>query len=244
MPGNEAEPAIWFVGAGPGDPDLITVKGRALLEKADVLLYAGSLVNPALVTISPAAEKINSWGMKLDALVSLMTARARAGKTVVRLHSGDPSLYGSIVEQIAELKKNHIAVRIVPGVSSAFAAAAALTTEFTPRGVSETLIITRPVGKTLEKDDIAELSKVPATMAFYLGSEHFFEITKKLSCPPDTPAVIVYHASWPDQQIITGTVDDIAQKAQAAGITRSALLIVGQAVLGTGSEYQRSHLYS
>jgi precorrin-4/cobalt-precorrin-4 C11-methyltransferase len=244
MPGNDEGLGIWFVGAGPGDPELITVKGRALLDKADVLLYAGSLVNPALVASSPAPEKVDSWGMHLEDLVSLMTERVKQGKTVVRLHSGDPALFGSIVEQIAELKKQHITVRIVPGVSSVFAAAAALATEYTPRGVSDTLIITRPAGKTLEKDYIAELSQYPATMAFFLGSEHFADITEKLACPRDTPAAVVYHASWPDEQVITGTVADIAGKAKDAGIVRSALLIVGQAVRGIDSGYQRSHLYS
>ena len=244
MPGNDDKPVIWFVGAGPGDPELITVRGRTLLDKADLLVYAGSLVNPALVAASPAAEKVDSWGMQLDAIVSLMAERAMQGKTVVRLHSGDPALYGSIVEQIAELERRGLAVRIVPGVSSVFAAAAALGTEFTPKGVSDTLIITRPAGKTLETDSIAALSQSPATMAFFLGSGHFSEITKKLSCPRDTPAVVVYHASWPDQTIISGTVADIAQKARDAGITRSALLIVGRAVRGTESGYTRSHLYS
>ncbi len=244
MPGNNQNMVIWFVGAGPGDPELITVKGKALLDRADVLLFAGSLVNPALVASSPAAEKVDSWGMHLDDMVALMADRVRKGKTVVRLHSGDPALYGSIVEQIAELHKLNITVQIVPGVSSVFAAAAALTTEFTPRGVSETLIITRPAGKTLDKDYIAELSQYPATMAFFLGSEHFFDITEKLACSPDTPAAVIFHASWPDQQIIYGTVADIAQKAQVAGITKSALLIVGKAVKGTESGYQRSHLYS
>ena len=244
MPGNDDGQVIWFVGAGPGDPELITVKGRALLDTADVLLYAGSLVNPALVASCPAAERVDSWGMHLDDMVSLMTERVKQGKTVVRLHSGDPALYGSIVEQIAELKKRQIAVRIVPGVSSVFAAAAALNTEYTPRGVSDTLIITRPAGKTLEKDSIAELSQYPATMAFFLGSEHFADITEKLACTRETPAAVVYHASWSDERIITGTVADIAGKAMDAGITRSALLIVGQAVRGIDSGYQRSHLYS
>ena len=237
-------PVIWFVGAGPGDPELITVRGRKLSDTAEVLIFAGSLVNPALVATSPAPEKVDSWGMKLKDIVALMTDRAHKGKRVVRLHSGDPSLYGSIVEQIAELEKGGISVRIVPGVSSVFAAAAALGTEYTPKGVSDTLIITRPAGKTLERDYIPELSEIPSTLAFFLGSEHFFGITQKLSCPPDTPAVVIYHASWLDQQIIRGTVADIAQKAQAAGITKSALLIVGQAVLGTASEYSKSHLYS
>ncbi len=244
MPGNDEKNEVWFVGAGPGDPELITVKGRALLDQADVLLYAGSLVNPALVASSPAPEKIDSWGMHLDDMVSLMADRVMKGKIVVRLHSGDPALFGSIVEQIDGLKKHTISVRIIPGVSSVFAAAAALTTEFTPRGVSETLIITRPAGKTLEKDFIAELSQYPATMAFFLGSEHFADITRKLACPKDTPAAVIFHASWPDQLIITGTVATIAEKAKDAGITRSALLIVGKAVQGIDSGYQRSHLYS
>lgn len=244
MPGNDDKTVVWFVGAGPGDPELITVKGRALLDRADLLLYAGSLVSPALVASSPASEKVDSWGMHLDDMVNLMAARVNEGKTVVRLHSGDPALFGSIVEQIAELKKRTVTVRIVPGVSSVFAAAAALGTEFTLSGVSETLIITRPAGKTLEKDYIPELSQYPATMAFFLGSGHFADITKKLACPQDTPAAVIFHASWPDQQVITGTVADIAQKAQDAGITRSALLIVGRAVRGIDSGYQRSHLYS
>lgn len=244
MPGNDDGNIVWFVGAGPGDPELITVKGRALLDRADVLVFAGSLVSHALVASSRAEEKVDSWGMHLEDIVALMAERVRQKKTVVRLHSGDPALYGSIVEQIASLEKQKITVRIVPGVSSVFAAAAALSTEFMPRGVSETLIITRPAGKTLRDDNISGLSQYPATMAFFLGSEHFPEIIQKLRCPKDTPAAVVFHASWPDQEVITGTVADIAQKAKEAGITRSALLIVGQAVRGTGSGYQRSHLYS
>jgi len=244
MPGNDDAGGVWFVGAGPGDPDLITVKGRALLDRADVLIYAGSLVSPALVASCPAPEKVDSWGMHLDDMVSLMADRVKQKKTVVRLHSGDPALFGSIVEQIAELKKQNITVRIVPGVSSVFAAAAALATEFTPRGVAETLIITRPAGKTLERDHIAGLSRFPATMAFFLGSGHFADITEKLACPKDTPAAVIFHASWPDELVITGTIADIAGKAEDAGITRSALLIVGRAVRGIDSGYQRSHLYS
>lgn len=244
MPGSDEKNTIWFVGAGAGDPELITVKGRKLLDKAEVLIYAGSLVSPALVETCPAPEKIDSWERKLDDIVAIMIDRAKKGKRVVRLHSGDSAIFGSIVEQIAELEKAGLTVKIVPGVSSVFAAAAALTTEYTPKGVADTLIITRPAGKTLEKDYIPELSKVPATMAFFLGSEHFSEITEKLSCPKDTPAVVIFHASWPDQKIIRGTVADIAQKAQDAGITRSALLIVGRSVLGTASGFKRSHLYS
>ncbi|MBI0583887.1 MAG: cobalt-precorrin-4/precorrin-4 C(11)-methyltransferase, partial [Methanomassiliicoccus sp.] len=143
---------VWFVGAGPGDPDLITLKGNELLVFADVLIYAGSLVSPALVERSGAEVKLDSWGMNVEQMVSIMVEAATAGKRVVRLHSGDPSLYGSIVEQIAELERHGVEVRIVPGVSSLFAASAALKTQYTLKGVTETLIVTRPAGETLDED--------------------------------------------------------------------------------------------
>jgi precorrin-4/cobalt-precorrin-4 C11-methyltransferase len=235
---------VWFVGAGPGDPDLITVKGLSLLKDADVLIYAGSLVNPVLIDRSDAKTKLDSWGMDLEELVMAMESAARSGKTVVRLHSGDPSLYGAIVEQIDELEKRGIAVGIVPGVSSLFAAAAALGTQLTLRGVSETLIVTRPAGKTLEQDQIRELSRHGATMVIFLGTEKLGEITKKLACPPDTPAAVIYHASWPDQKIVRGTVGDIAEKARKNGIERTALLVVGGVLDPEKKGHTRSYLYS
>jgi precorrin-4/cobalt-precorrin-4 C11-methyltransferase len=235
---------VWFVGAGPGDPDLITVKGLSLLKDADVLIYAGSLVNPVLIDRSDAKTKLDSWGMDLEELVMAMESAARSGKTVVRLHSGDPSLYGAIVEQIDELEKRGIAVGIVPGVSSLFAAAAALGTQLTLRGVSETLIVTRPAGKTLEQDQIRELSRHGATMVIFLGTEKLGEITKKLACPPDTPAAVVYHASWPDQKIVRGTVGDIAEKSRKNGIERTALLVVGGVLDPEKKGHTRSYLYS
>jgi precorrin-4/cobalt-precorrin-4 C11-methyltransferase len=238
------EERIWFVGAGPGDPDLITVKGLSLLQGADVLIYAGSLVNPELVARSNATIKLDSWGMDLEALVAVMEEAVRSGKKVVRLHSGDPSLYGAIVEQIDELEKRGIAAGIVPGVSSLFATAAALGTQLTLRGVSESLIITRPAGRTLEQDQIQELSRHGATMVIFLGTEKLGEITKKLDCPADTPAAVVYHASWPDQKIVRGTVGDIARKAQENGIEHTALLVVGGVLDPTKSGHSRSHLYS
>jgi precorrin-4/cobalt-precorrin-4 C11-methyltransferase len=173
-----------------------------------------------------------------------MESAVKAGKTVVRLHSGDPSLYGAIVEQIDELEKRGIAVGIVPGVSSLFAAAAALGTQLTLRGVSESLIVTRPAGKTLKKDQIAELSRQGATMVIFLGAEKLDEITKKLLCPPDTPAAVVYHASWPDQKIVRGTVKDIAKKATDNGIDRTALLVVGGVLDPEKWGHTRSYLYS
>jgi precorrin-4/cobalt-precorrin-4 C11-methyltransferase len=238
------EAKVWFVGAGPGNPDLITVKGLSLLLKADVLIYAGSLVNPALIARSGAIVKIDSWGMHLDDLITAMVTPSRSGKTVVRLHSGDPSLYGAIVEQIEELEKQGIAVEIVPGVSSLFAAAAALGTQLTLRGVSETLVVTRPAGKTLTHDQITELSALGTTLVIFLGTEKLSEITKKLTCPQDTPAAVIYHASWPDQKIVRGTIADIAQKAQDEGIEHTALLIVGGVVDPQRKGHTRSYLYS
>jgi len=235
---------VWFVGAGPGDPDLITIKGLSLLKKADVLIYAGSLVNPVLIARSDAKTKLDSWGMDLEELVLAMESAVNAGKMVVRLHSGDPSLYGAIVEQIEELEKRGIAVDIVPGVSSLFAAAAALGTQLTLRGVSESLIVTRPAGKTLDHDQIRELSGHGATMVIFLGAEKLAEITKKLLCPPDTPAAVIYHASWPDQKIVRGKVGDIAEKALDNGIERTALLVVGGVLDPQKRGHTRSYLYS
>jgi precorrin-4/cobalt-precorrin-4 C11-methyltransferase len=235
---------VWIVGAGPGNPELITVKGLSLLHDADVLIYAGSLVNPELIAKSGAAIKLDSWGMKLEELVEAMEVPAKSGKTVVRLHSGDPSLYGAIVEQIEELERRGIAVEIVPGVSSLFAAAAALGSQLTLRGVSESLIVTRPAGKTLIHDQIEELSALGATMVVFLGTEKLGEITKKLACPGETPAAVVYHASWPDQKIVRGTVADIAQKAHDQGIDHTALLIIGGVVDPHRNGFTRSYLYS
>ena len=242
IPGGK--PTVWFVGAGPGNPDLITVKGLRLLKEADVLIYAGSLVNPELVAQSGAGTRLDSWGMHLPELVAAMETHAKAGKNVVRLHSGDPSLYGAIVEQIRELEKRGIAVDVVPGVSSLFAAAAALKTQLTLRGISDSLIVTRPAGKTLECDQITEFSRLNTTMAIFLGTEKLEAITRKLACPPDTPAAVVYHASWPDEKIVRGTVETIAEKARAAGIEHTALLLIGGVFEPEKKGYTKSYLYS
>ncbi len=233
---------VYFVGAGPGDPGLITVKGLELIKKADVLIYAGSLVNPSLVEASPAGVKLDSHGMRLEGIVEAMVSGAREGKLVVRLHSGDPSLYGAIVEQIAELKKAGVEAEVVPGVSSMFAAAAALQTQLALRGVSETVIVTRPAGATLEKDDIAALSAHGATMVVFLGAEKVDDVMRRVKYPADTPAAVIYHVSWPDQKVIRGTVSDIADRAKKEGIERTALIIIGDVVEGKCEG--RSALYS
>lgn len=235
---------VRFVGAGPGDPDLITVKGMRLVEEADLLIYAGSLVNPVLVARSRAAELLDSHGMSLDQLVAAMAAGARAGLRVVRLHSGDPSLYGAIVEQIAGLAALDVPVEVVPGVSSMFGAAAALKTQLTLRGVSESVIVTRPAGATLDRDLIPELSALGETLVVFLGAEHLESITARLACPPETPAAVVYHATWEDEQVVTGTVAEIAALAREAGITRTALLIVGDVVRAGAAPFEHSILYS
>jgi precorrin-4/cobalt-precorrin-4 C11-methyltransferase len=235
---------IYFVGAGPGDPGLITVRGMDLVSRADVLVYAGSLVNPELVDRSGARVKIDSWGKTLEEIVPLMIEEARKGARVVRLHSGDPALYGAVVEQMQLLDEAGVPYEVIPGVSSLFAAAAALLTQLTLGGVSDTLIVTRPAGKTLERDEIHALSAHAATMVFFLGADRIEEITAKLQYPPSTPAAVIYHASWPDQKIIRGTVGDIAGKASEAGISRSALLLVGGVLDPSGSGHRRSVLYS
>ncbi|MDD1675398.1 MAG: SAM-dependent methyltransferase [Methanomicrobiales archaeon] len=235
---------VFFVGAGPGDPDLITIKGLRLLEKADVLIYTGSLVSEELIRLSPAPVKTNSHGMHLPDLIEAMVGPARQGKCVVRLHSGDPSLYGAIVEQIDGLREKGVEAEVIPGVSSLFAAAAALTTQLTLSGIADSIIITRPAGRTLEKDYIREFSSLPATLAIFLGTEHLEEITGKVVCPLDTPAAVVFHASWPDQVVVRGTVKDIATKARQAGITRTALLLIGGVVARDLTGFNRSELYS
>lgn len=235
---------VFFVGAGPGDPDLITMKGNQLLMSADILIYAGSLVNPVLVERSPAPEKYDSNGMSLEEMVPLMVKAIRDGKTVVRLHSGDPSLYGAIIEQIELLHDEGISIEVVPGVSSLFGAAAVLQNQLTLRGVSESVIITRPAGKTLESDHITEYSQHGETMAIFLGSDRLHEVIAKVSHHPDTPAVVIYHATWPDQQIIRGTVSTIADKASEAGIWRSALLLIGEVFGEELPGHIRSELYS
>jgi precorrin-4/cobalt-precorrin-4 C11-methyltransferase len=231
---------VYFVGAGPGDADLITVKGKKLLEKADLVIYAGSLVNPQLLS-GLKAESVDSSTLSLESTTAMILKALKEGKAVIRLHSGDPSLYGAILEQMRPLEEAGVEVEVVPGVSSLFAASAALRTQLTLKGVSESLIVTRPAGTTLEEDDITALSKHGTTMAVFLGTEKVKEVVESVQLPKDTPVAVVYHASWPDQKVILGTLEDIASKVEAEGIKRSALILIGGVVGRTG--FRRSHLY-
>jgi len=237
---NNKKKIVYFVGAGPGNPKYITVRGRELLESADFVMYAGSLVNPVVLNYVHG-EKLDSFGMKLEDIADVLSKKADEGKNVVRLHSGDPSLYGAIIEQIDSLKKRGIDVEIVPGVTSLFAAAATLKTQLTINGITETLIITRPAGTTLEKDSIRELSRHNATMAIYLGTDKLRKIMKEVEYPENTPVAVVYHASWEDELVIFGTVGDIADRVEAERINRSAMIIIGNVL--APHNFKRSHLY-
>ena len=231
---------ITFVGAGPGDPDLITVKGARLLAEADLVVYAGSLVNPALIE-NLKAKVVDSNKINLEEINGIMIDALKRGEKVVRLHSGDPSIYGAILEQMRPLEGAGVEVEVVPGVSSLFAVAAALKTQLTLKGVSDSLIVTRPAGTTLEKDQIREMSRLRTTMAIFLGTDKIRETMNSLEVPADTPVAVVYHASWPDEMVIIGTVEDIADKVEGAGITKSALILVGNVISRSG--FGRSHLY-
>ena len=237
---------VYFIGAGPGDPDLITVKGQRLIEEADVVIYTGSLVNPqVLAGAKPDAELYDSAAMTLDEVVALMEQGERKQKQVVRVHTGDPSLYGAIREQMAELDHLGIAYEVIPGVSSFLAAAAALKREYTLPGVSQTVILTRMEGRTPvpEPEQIAKLAAHQATMVIFLSVGRIGQLCEQLrqgGYHEDTPAAVVYKASWKDQKIVCGTLKDLAGKVQAAGIRKTALVLVGGFL---GDEFERSKLY-
>lgn len=226
------ENMIHFVGAGPGDPDLITVKGRRLLVEADLVVYAGSLVPQALVE-NLRAETVNSASLDLAAIIDTMASAWEKGAKVVRLHTGDPSIYGAIREQMAELDRLAIPYAVVPGVSSAFAAAAALQAELTLPEVSQTVIITRRAGRTPVPtgQELASLAAHRATMLIFLSVAMIDEVVEELvngGYPPSTPAAVVEKASWPEQRIIRATLVDIGDKVRAAAIRKTAIICVGE----------------
>ena len=238
---------VYFVGAGPGDPDLITVKGQKLLSEADVVIYAGSLVNPAILAITPPGCEIhNSASMTLDEVIGVMKAAVAQGKKVIRLHTGDPSIYGAIQEQIDLLNKLEISWQVVPGVSSFLAAAAALGQEYTLPGVSQTVIITRMEGRTPvpEKEQIRSLAAHQTTMCIFLSVHMFGELVQELldgGYQADTPVAVVEKASWPEQRIFRGTLTTIADQLVAAGVSRTAMVIVGDVL---AREFEQSRLYA
>lgn len=235
---------IYFIGAGPGAADLITVRGAELLKKADVIIYAGSLVNPALLDYAKEDCKVyNSAKMTLEEVIDVM--KENKGKEVVRLHTGDPCIYGAIREQMDILDREEMEYVSVPGVSSFIGAAAALNAEYTLPNVSQTVILTRMAGRTPvpEKEEISKLAAHGATMVVFLTSTMLKELSARLiegGYAPDSPAAIVYKATWPDEKVIRTTVDHIAEAAEENGINKMALIMVGGFL---GSEYERSKLY-
>lgn len=236
---------IHFIGAGPGDPDLITVKGKKRMEEADVVIYAGSLVNPALLdNVREGAEIYNSAGMVLEEVLSVMVNAHAQGKLVARVHTGDPCLYGTVREQMDALDREGIPYQVIPGVSSFLAAAAALKKEYTLPGVTQTVILTRMEGRTPvpEAESIETLAAHQATMVVFLSAGMIQELAERLQkgYPPDTPAAVVYKASWEEELIVRGTLQDIARRAEEAGIRKTALVVVGRFL---GEDYELSRLY-
>ena len=238
---------VHFVGAGPGAVDLITLRGKALLENADVIIYTGSLVNPELLTYAkPDCEVYNSAHMTLSEVIDTMLDAVECEKVVVRLHTGDPSLYGAIREQMDRLNELGIDFDICPGVSSFNAAAASLKAEYTLPGVSQTVILTRVAGKTPvpEHEEIRALAAHRATMVLFLSAGMPDTVSKELIAggyAPDTPAAIVYKASWPEEKIVRCTVGTLAESVAANNITKTALICIGSFL---GDAYELSRLYA
>ena len=239
---------IHFVGAGSGAPDLITVRGKKLLEEADVIIYAGSLVNPALLDYAKEDCTVyNSAKMTLEEVLQVMFEAEKMEKTTVRLHTGDPCIYGAIREQMDVLDEKGISYDYCPGVSAFCGAASALNMEYTLPGVSQSVIITRMAGRTPvpEKEEIASFAAHQATMVVFLSTGMLDQLSERLIAggyTKDTPASIVYKATWEDEKAFLCTVGTLAQTAREHNITKTALMIIGDAV--THSHYNRSELYN
>ena len=238
---------VHFIGAGPGAEDLITVRGMRLLSEADVVIYAGSLVNPKLLEYAPGAEHYNSASMTLEEVIGRIREAVEQGRTVARLHTGDQSLYGAVKEQMRELDRLGIAYDSCPGVSACFGAAAAMNLEYTLPGISQSLIITRMQGRTAvpERESIRSFASHGASMAIYLSTALLTELSGELQAggyEETTPAAIVYKATWPEERILRCTVGTLAETAEQNGIRKTAVILVGEAI---GAEnFEDSRLYA
>lgn len=239
---------VYFVGAGCGAPDLITVRGKRLLEQADVVIYAGSLVNPELLEYTrEGCEIYNSAKMTLDEVIAVMEQSEESGKRTVRLHTGEPSIYGAVREQMDILEEKGIFYESCPGVSACFGAAAALNLEYTLPEVSQSLIITRMEGRTKvpPKESIESFAAHGASMAVYLSTGMLQELSRRLIAggyEPQTPAALVYKVSWPEEETYVCTVEQLPEVAEAHGITKTALVLVGDVI--THRQYGKSRLYA
>lgn len=236
---------VFFIGAGPGDPDLITVKGKKIVEQADVIIYAGSLVNKQILDCrKDGAEVYNSATMTLEEVIDVMIEAEKEEKLVARVHTGDPSIYGAIREQMDILEEKAIQYEVIPGVSSFVGAAAAINKEFTLPGITQTVILTRMEGRTPvpEKESLESLAQHRASMCIFLSVQMIEEVVRRLAThyPIETPIAVIQKATWEDQKIVLGTLGDIAQKVKEAGITKTAQILVGDFL---GNEYEYSKLY-
>ncbi len=238
---------VYFVGAGTGAADLITVRGMRLLQRADVIIYAGSLVNPELLSYAEkTCEIYNSAKMTLEEVIAVMQRAESEGRTTVRLHTGDPSIYGAVREQMDELDQLGISYESCPGVSACFGAAASLNLEYTLPGVAQSLIITRMEGRTgvPERESIESLAAHRTSMAVYLSAGMLEELSRRLVAggyEKTTPAALIYKATWPQEKALLCTVETLYQAAREQGITKTALVLVGEAV--AHRHYQKSKLY-
>jgi precorrin-4/cobalt-precorrin-4 C11-methyltransferase len=239
---------VYFIGAGPGDPELITIKAKKIIEKADVIIYADSLVNPEVCSgAREGAEIHRSSKLNLEEITDIITAAVSQGKTVARLQSGDPAIYGAIYEQMAELGKKGIVYEVVPGVSSMLAAAAALKAELTVPELSQTVIVTRMEGRTPvpAPESLKSLAAHRASMAIFLSTSLVDKVSTELLAggySPDTPAVVVHRASWRDELVLRTTLKDLPEEVKKAGLVKQALIMVGD-FLKTGERGRRSKLY-
>jgi len=236
---------VYFIGAGPGDPDLITVKGKKIVEKADVIIYAGSLVNKEIIGChKEGAEIYNSASMNLDEVIEVTVKAQKEGKLVARVHTGDPSIYGAIREQMDMLDEYDIEYEVIPGVSSFVAAAAAIKKEFTLPDVSQTVICTRLEGKTPvpESESLESLASHKCSMAIFLSVQMIDGVVERLRKHYDinTPIAIIQKATWEDQKIVMGTLENIAELAKKEKITKTAQILVGNFM---GNDYSKSKLY-
>lgn len=242
---------VFFIGAGPGDPDLITVKGQRLIRSCPVIIYAGSLVPEAVLEGHKALEVINSAELHLEQIIALMKSAHANGQDVARVHSGDPSLYGAIGEQIRCLRELGIPFEIIPGVTATAACAALLGAELTLPDISQSVILTRYADKTAMPagEELGELARHKATMAIHLGVNNLGKIVAELTphYGLDCPIAVVHRASWPDQDWVVGTLADIDDKVRAKGFRRTALILVGRVlgndVFSDSSLYRAGHAH-
>ena len=235
---------VFFVGCGPGDPELITIKAKKLIQKADVLVYSGSLIPNEIIKLNKKGEKHDAAKLVREEIFDILRKNAKNEKLVVRLHDGDPSIYGAIKEQIDNLEKEGIESTVIPGVTSFLASAASLGTQLTLPGVTQTIIVTRAEKRTKvpKRECISELAKHRATMIFYLSVHLLAEIVKQAiegGYKKSTSVAVVYRASWSDEKIIIGTLQDIRKKVLKEKITKTAIVIIGDVVKPKSYEYSR-----